>query len=497
MRHEVACPPERPGPSRPASTGFSLNAAGAARIAIAGTADFLAAEHAAASNPTAKLILGALIRQRGGDMAGAERLLMRAARDARAYDDRAPALELLGTLYLSTGRFELADEAISDLGDLGGAERRAAAGALRSWCAAARGDLRSSRTWSERSRAALVDVDDTVRIAITTLHLGLAAYARGEHYSARDQGLQAARIAEDAGAPRLAALACSLPYAIAHGEMADADLARHLAEKQTMLADEAGDQGMVTHGLASQITLAAETGDAARLESLRRRIVQRGRAEHIREGFVVGFALTFPFGWRGEWEAFAAAVGTLREMAPGRQERALCDAFLALASAALGDVSNVRTRWKAAVHTSGHEHATAVHEGRNRRIARAIALVAARMIGDVARAERVAVTLVGSVESALLSDAANMPSLLVGYSRLVDAARSARADDVDVPALTPTHLEILRLMQTGDSFPDLAANDPKGRKASTFQWHSKEIQRRLGARNRHEAVLIARKLGLL
>lgn len=65
----------------------------------------------------------------------------------------------------------------------------------------------------------------------------------------------------------------------------------------------------------------------------------------------------------------------------------------------------------------------------------------------------------------------------------------------EIPALTPSENDVIKLMCDGKSNADIA--DFLGISLSTVKFHVSNIFMKLNAKNRHEAIKIAAELGII
>ncbi|GAC1404422.1 MAG: hypothetical protein NVSMB64_07620 [Candidatus Velthaea sp.] len=467
----------------------------AVRAAVLGTLDDVrsAAEGSTRGSAAADVLRAALV-QRGGDVAQADRYLLRL--EAQLVDEEHDLLlEFYVPLLISKGDLERAERLIlaASPNDAGG---RAGIAALASVIAALRGEFDVSATAAERAMETLTFSDDVFHRTTVLQRLSLASFYRYEYLAAMDLGLSAAKAAEGAGYPRYAAIAYTVPYSVAHSVLADPRLALYYAERTTISARQAGDDSFVRHGLASQAIVAAESGNPARLKSIARRIITARNAKQYREEFAVGLALALPLGWERQYEQFAAAITALRE-GRGPMERAHCDALLGFCAYVRGDVIEARKRTRSALHLTRPNTAIALHDDNNRRLARGIAAAVCMRIGDRVRAERALETKDMAATPQATLATGNYAAIVAGYGILFDvAAQEMRSvgSELDV-ILTPAQRMLLHELAAGKSIPEISREI--GRSVTTLRTHAQQINERLGVSGRAAAITRARQLGLI
>lgn len=210
-------------------------------------------------------------------------------------------------------------------------------------------------------------------------------------------------------------------------------------------------------------------------------------------------------GWSGH---FSAGRSVLLALTAGRSsstgERALCRALLALVSAALDDVPAARRLARQAISDSARPpEATPTDELRLLRLARALAVNASDLVGDVVRARRAAqARFMGEdVDSAWLVRARvepsweEAPAAVRRYARFVAVVRERYAAREWSGPLTPTEVVILRHVAGGADSVRVAAM--LSRSVHTVRTHLRNAYGKLGAHGRDDALAKARELGLL
>ena len=465
------------------------------RLAILGTLGQIRALGECVVRPSASAdFIEAALAQRGGDVPRALRILARIHASANARD-AADILEYYVPILISSGEIGAAEHLILQATPKD-AGARAGLAALAAVAAAIRGEFEVSKAASARASELLVFTDELFHRLTVLQRLSLSAFYRYEYIAAMELSLASAKAAEEGGYPRMAAMGYSVPYAVAHGVLANPTLALYYAERITIKAREASDESALRNGLASQAIVAAESGNARRLKSIARRIITARHSKQYREDFTIGLALAIPLGWDGQFEALRAVALALRE---GRRpmERAQCDALLACSAYAMDDIAECRKRARSALHLTRPHTALALHDDNNRRTARGIAAAVCLRIGDRVRGERAIDTkdMTHSPEATLVRG--RYAAIVAGYGRLLDVATEVhgRTGAGCASVLTRAQLRLLHELATGKSIPEIAKE--LDRSVTTLRSQAQAINERLEVRGRAAAIARARELGLI
>jgi DNA-binding CsgD family transcriptional regulator len=477
-----------------------LSVTDAFRLALRAQPAELRVQSALTRDGTAAAIVRAALAQADGDVAFAVRVLEAAF--ARAPEDERPFVaDLVVPLLISTGSLDRVEKyACESLVPM------LAAGAEALWAvvAACRGEAEQSRAHALFAEAASDAVDDLTMRARIQGRLALAAFYRAEFALADRLVKDSAALADRAGAPRYAATAFSLGYAIAHDVTGDLDAAARYAEALVTAGEACGDGSIRASGLVCTYELAAERADDAEALRIQRILRAKPLPPQYRERFASVVADALPMAWRGDFSGFRAVVAVLRDT-PERSvgERAVCDAFFALAAIALEHVDDARRLSRRALAAARPQLGLSAFESRYRRLARALGAAACTIIGDTVRGRR-------GADVRFLREDPDIASLVAlagggrwenaalrvrGYARLVVATRDALLHDARRGVLTGAELGVLRQLAVGKSAPAIARES--GRSVHTIRTQTSAIVNKLGARGRGEAVARARKLGLL
>jgi DNA-binding CsgD family transcriptional regulator len=436
-------------------------------------------------------------------MLHAESALRRAA-DRASAADRPYVIDLLAPLLVSRGMFARAAAAIATTAP---PTRELEVGrlALSSVVHAATGAARLSAREARAAREGLAARgDDALRVRVHE-RLALAAYYREGAAAALEEVRHGLQAAQRLRAHRPAAALHAVAYATQTGLAGDADAAWSQALALAREAGLGGDEPLRALARVALYELAAERGDDARLAAARAEIEAHPLPERFHERFGAGIADALRLAWSGDPRAARNALFVVKD-ATGRShgERALCRALLALISVALGDDDAARrfTRQARAVSAHPAHHVTA-QELRYRRIARALATVAADLAADGDRVTRAAGArflrrdpqLAALLEVRSLRDLTHVPAAVRGYARLIAIAREHLSRRPSSGPLTETETEIVRLVACGRNAPQIA--EIMNRSPHTVRTHLRNARAKLDAHGRLELVARARTLGVL
>jgi DNA-binding CsgD family transcriptional regulator len=217
-----------------------------------------------------------------------------------------------------------------------------------------------------------------------------------------------------------------------------------------------------------------------------------------------GVDTVLQLGASGNFDAARAQLDTLLKASwEPPEKRALLRAFLALLSAALGDVDLARRVARQVVHeTARPSKLTPRDELRLLRYARALAARTSVLIGDRIRGQRAARAQSVSRDPASLwlmtQDVArwqDAPAEVRAVARFLHAVEQRYATFPTPGLLTPTEVSILQFVQRGLSAPKVALR--MERSPHTIRTHLRNAYAKLGASGRADAIAKARRLGLL
>jgi DNA-binding CsgD family transcriptional regulator len=223
------------------------------------------------------------------------------------------------------------------------------------------------------------------------------------------------------------------------------------------------------------------------------------------EDFAATIGEALRLGWSGHFSAARSVLTALADSRPATNgERALCRAVLALTSAALDDLPAARRLARQAIHDSARPSAAiSAAELRRLRLARALAVNASTLLGDVVRARRAAQArfmsgdpesdwLIRARENAEWQDA---PAAVQRYAKFVQAVHRRYAEQRTTGPLTAAEIVILEHAAAGHSAVRIAAL--VNRSPHTVRTHLRNAYAKLAAHGREEAVAKARALRLL
>jgi DNA-binding CsgD family transcriptional regulator len=454
----------------------------------------------AAGSVEARMVDAALA-QCEGEVRRAERLLNKAWESA-APAQRPYVADLWIPLLISTQRFAEAEEALAAANTPDWATPFAA---LRCVLAAARGDLAASRLIGLEVEDAVDEEPLPATRWRVHQRLALAGFYRGEAETALRHAEEAVALARAADAPRSVAAAESVAYATHHAITGDTAAALRHADAMANVAEHAGDRSARALGIVAAYEISVEMADDEAASRLMEQLRAEPLPEQYRERFASRLADAILQARGGDYAGARNVVTVLADAADrSAGERALCRAFVALFSLALGDEDAARKLSRHAIAGSARPPAgLPAYELRYRRLARALGCTVCGLLGDAVRADRRA-------DAALLRDDPDIASLVAvgrgtpargvsakvrGYAYLVEGVRTALAARHDTGPLTATELEVLRQIDAGLNAPEIAR--ALGRSPFTVRTHVRNAVEKLQARGRIDALSRARKLGLL
>ena len=435
-----------------------------------------------------------------GDVTTGIAVLRRAAEHERGAT-RQHLVDLVFPLLISTEQLDLAEELLDHQGEVVDHLRAIYLGA-RCVLAARRGEDEASVQYGDEALAEARHLDDAALVARVLQRVSLAAFYREDYTVSQERALEAARIFERIGAHRNAAGSYTVLYAIAYAVIGSPDVARLYATRITTNAERAGDASMQHLGLVAQMDIAAESGDTARLDSLRARLLSNPLSEQYRERFPFVLAEAMANCWAGRFDAAQAMLIHLRsgEDRSG-PDRALCDAMLALCAVAMWNLDDVRRYVRSAFSkTAEHLHPEPLYDGRRRQIARIVAAAASILSGDAARGYRALTRrfdpngLFVRIITGDGMDERQAPEQLLGFARAINAAAVAAAAVRPKAGLTPAELQILRALPSGTTINRIAS--AFGKSPKTVERQVQSIYGKLHVSNRAQAVQRARELGI-
>jgi DNA-binding CsgD family transcriptional regulator len=435
------------------------------------------------------------------DIPGGIALLKRAASHAEG-PIRQYLLELLVPLLISTNQMDDARDVLDAVDD-SAPELLPAFDAARAILAARHGDDVTSARYAEGALAAGRVLENPLVIGRVLNRAAMAAFYREDFGEAQDRALEAARWYERLESYRNAALAYSVLYVITHDLVGDPDVARFYARRMTMNAHLAGDATTENLGVLVQLDLAAESGDARRVASLRAKLTANPMNEqYYRERFVYTISEVLANGWSGRFDVARAVLTSARNAENlSLPERALCDALLAVAALSAWHVDMARRLARRAISaTTDRSGKDPLFDARRRRVARILAAAVCIVLGDGVRGRR---ALSRSVDPEQIYaeiidsngiDEERVPVLMRGYARYLNVACRLAQRMQPSHGLTEAELEVLKALPSGTTLATIALSLGKSRK--TVERQVGNIYAKLHVANRTQAVERARDLGI-
>lgn len=456
----------------------------------------------------ASALLAATAWQCEGDVLRAESTLRRAAEQSAGHE-RACIIDTFVPLLISRGVFSRAagflaayDEATAREGFEPLAVARVA---LRSVIDAANGATRCSAGQADEAREGLARIDDDVLRMRIHQRLALAAYYRGDMAAALDHVDEGLRLASLLDAKRFAVTLHSVAYAVHQTSSGDADAAWSHALALANAAEQGGDASYRGWSNVVLFELAAERGDDAEVARIRAAIDAHPLPEQYRERFAAGIAQALRFAWLGDFATSRNVLAVLKD-GVGRSagQRSLCRALGALCALGLGDDEGARRLARQAISGSARpERRMIAEELRYHRLARALAAATGETIGDIVRGRRAAAARFLREDQHIARLASLRPGVRLedvhvsvrGYARVLLLARERYEARPAAGPLTPTEIEILRLVDAGRKAPDIALL--LDRSPHTVRTHLRNVSAKLETHSRTETLARARQLGVL
>jgi len=447
----------------------------------------------------AHALLSSAIAQCEADVAGATRILERAAERA-AGTELDYVIEVLGPLYVSADNLERLELLLT-------------APQVTPKLALSRETLRCVYTVRQRRAPPTSDLKDRVAAEDNGLlrarwqqRLAIAAYHADDFETASELALAAVRSYTAVGAGRGLAAAYSLLYAIHYVATGDLELALHYARLQEKSAKACGNESLEVAALVARYELAAEMGDHGALIALRRRLRARTLPQQYKERFARSVADVLYHAWAADFAAVYVAVTHLAGSAHSTpEERALYAGLQSLAEVGLGDAAAARRsarRALAHVPTGGRRLRPSAHARRYLHVAHGLAAATCLLNGDTVRGRRTfekktlrSDPAVSSLEA--VADGADWRATsprVRGYSRFVAAARDA-AKPRRRAILSPAEHLVLQSMADGKTAGEIA--EDLDRSISTIRAHICAIIRKLKVHGQRAALAKARKVGLV
>jgi DNA-binding CsgD family transcriptional regulator len=449
---------------------------------------------------TAGRLLAAVLAQYDGDVDAAIRGLR--ALVAAGGADAPRAADVLAPILMMRPGHEPEIAALAEM--LGSNGWRASEAAFRAHLAVHDGSRSDARAHFEHAERLLeVEEDAVIRFRLEQ-RLARVAFFLNDYDAAMRLALRSAAGASRLAAWRAAAAGYSILYNIhadGTGDVAEAD---HYAGLTRIAASRSDDASFLHGALVAEFELAVQAADESRIAVLRREIRRRLLPPQYEEHFALVFSEALLTSLTDR-RAFVSLLQVLRDAGDrSRGERALCTALIAVARAAEFDDAAARSEIREAIRILGRPRTSEpAFERRYRRLARVGAAVACLLLGDNVRAGRTLRTAemtAGNGEERLVQIAssgslASAPRWQRAFARLFAQAFAARRAAEPAVQLTPAELEVLRLLAAGYGAQRIARDS--GRSINTVYNHTRSILAKFDAERTAEAVVIARRIGML
>ena len=353
----------------------------------------------------------------------------------------------------------------------------------------------------------VAQTDDAKLRARTFQRAGLVAFVADRLAEAQEAATEAAWIAESEGAQDIIMRVQMLLYAIALAKGEPNYIAAFHAEQTVLAAARAADRPHMRTALIALLALAAQEGDRDRAAHLRERLRMLGTTTSVHAAFQAALA-------QAELEAFDARYGaaatTLENVSDSDMrpaERVERDGVLSLVLALAEDdqaaADHARETLRMAQTLREKANPT---DRRILEIASICAVAvslrmgrrfeASRALATLRRSRLDAIRILARTVSRLSRGLAPEPEAdreMAGYATLIE--RLFRRHASREVSLTAAERRVLALLGEGNSSKEIGAY--LGRSSSTIDNHIFSIMQKLGARNRLEAVTMARERALL
>jgi DNA-binding CsgD family transcriptional regulator len=453
-----------------------------------------------APRSTAGRLLDAVLAQYDGDVDAAIRQLRTVVAEGGA--DAPYAADVLAPILVMRRGHEPEIVALAEV--LGKNGWRASEAAFRALVAVRDGSRSEARAHYERAMRLLAAEEDAIVRFRVEQRLARTAYYLSDYDAAMRLAKRSAAGATRLAAWRAAAAGYSILYNIHADVTGDCAEADHYAGLTRIAAARTDDASFQHSALVAEFELAVQAADESRIGVLRREIRRRLLPPQYGEHFALVFSEALLTSLTDR-RAFVSLLQVLRDARDrSRGERALCTALIGVMHAAECDDMTARSDIREAIRILGRPRSSdPAFEKRYRRIARVAAAVACLLVGDNvrgARALRTAEMRAGSGEEQLVQLASSgavesAPRWQRAFARLFAGAFAARrAAEHPVP-LTPAELEVLRLLAAGHGAKRIARDS--GRSINTVYNHTRAILAKFDAERTAEAVVIARRIGML
>jgi DNA-binding CsgD family transcriptional regulator len=445
-------------------------------------------------------LLDAVLAQYDGDVDAAIRQLRSLVASGGA--EGSYAADVLAPILMMRSGHESEIAALAET--LGSNGWPASAAVFRAHIAAHEGASPDARAHVERATRLLETEEDAVIRFRLEQRLARVAFYLHDYDSAMQLALRSAAGASRLAAWRAAAAGYSILYNIhadVTGDVAEAD---HYAGLTRIAATRSDDASFLHTALVAEFELAVQSADEPRIAVLRREIRRRLLPPQYAEHFALVFSEALLTSLTDQ-RAFMSVLQVLRDAGDrSRGERALCTALIGVAHAAEFDDAAARSEIREAIRILGRPRSSEpAFEKRYRRLARVAAAVTCLLVGDNVRAGRTLRTAemaAGSGEEHLVQVArsgaiASAPRWQRAFAKLFAGAFAARRAAEPPVQLTAAELDVLRLLAAGYGAKRIARES--GRSVNTVYNHTRSILAKFDAERTAEAVMIARRIGML
>lgn len=475
-----------------------------------------------ADRPILGLVRGAIALARGRYSEG-EALLR--TNSAKVEDPSLRADALLRLALMLANRGENAATVLSDV--LSDPQiddgRKIEARAILAGYYSAIGNKRQSEEEAQAVEAALDTIGDERRLARVVQRLGYAYANLNKYELSTMRCKQAAELATARGLWSLAARAYVQLSVLSVMNENQPSLALWNAQQAASAASRAGDYYDLQTSLLMVLSIETRRGNAERAQQIERQVAELGSADSSRAHYITS-SQAQRLAWDGRFSdahrLFASVVGRQSHDADKALVRALYALTLALddqSKASSKAVDDALASLETAVSDAA-EGSLVVEAARlfivSAEIVSGRLTVAGRLLKKPARTTHQMGTVMRALTEELARAARTTSYVFEEFDSNVDALRefgfggyaryfvlirsrlesSEGQGDVDV-SLTPSELRILRSLAAGMSPKDIAAET--GRSVYTVQTHVQNLIEKLGCHGRAEAIVAARRRGLL
>jgi LuxR family maltose regulon positive regulatory protein len=467
------------------------------------------------------LTLRGLLEAKAGAFDLAESLLARAAR-------KAPTTELRAQIVLRAARITMnrGGNSLKSLGNLEsdpavGPDTRAEATSLIAIQCARAGDRDGCRVASDVALAVAESTESPQVQARILQRIALASLDLGDHDFAVPLFERAAEIALQCGLMSLASRSYEGLTNATATFGGDVALRSWYAQQMALTAGKSGDVFDIQQAALVLLDIEVLKGNAERAVTLEKQLGSLRTSDALRAIYIAG-SQAWRQSWDGRFEEAYRTMMTVWPRFPVARSKAAGAALCAVYAAASGHADAARSLVAQALRVVedatanyGLKPAPAIELALVSALAEAVAgrhTIAMRLVRRQKTAQNAAADcmrrcVVHATESlktggSLLEGARGDFEALRGfgyggYVRLIEAvlAHAAQVGQDASTGLTPAELAVLGRLAQGATPKEIA--DQTGRSINTVNAHIQNIVEKLGCHGRREAVLVAKRLGLL